>query len=305
VNDAPALKKADIGVAMGLTGTDVAREAADVVLTDDNFASIVAAVEEGRAIFDNIRKFVFYLLSCNLSEVMTIFLAIVAGLPHPLLPVQILWVNLVTDGLPALALGVEPKDPGLMERPPREPQARLLDRTVLRNISWYGGSITLVTLWAFFHGLYWYELHPRGYGAFHEAIPALFQLRFWAGADLRGPRTLAFTTLALAQLSHSFNCRSELRSLFDLGWGSNPRLVVAVTVSTLAQLAVVYLPPFQHAFGTVPIMGRELTVLVSLSLAPLLLGEARKAWLRRVARVRSSSSSRHPSSGGHPLDDGG
>ena len=295
VNDAPALKRADIGVAMGMTGTDVAREAADIVLTDDNFASIVAAVEEGRAIFENIRKFVFYLLSCNISEVMTILFAIAAGLPNPLLPVHILWINLITDGLPALALGVDPKDPALMRRPPRDAQTGVVDRSILRGVLWYGGCITLATLGAFVHGLYWYHLHPQGYRTFPAAAGVLFHLPFWSGLDLRGPRTLALTTLAFAQLAHSFNCRSNTRSLFSLGWGTNPHLIAAVTVSVLAQLAVVYLPVFEHAFGTVPFAGRELAVVVGLSITPLLLGEARKAWLRRMESRPTDSQDRAPS----------
>jgi Ca2+-transporting ATPase len=289
VNDAPALKRADIGVAMGITGTDVAKEAADMVLMDDNFASIVAAVEEGRGIFENIRKFVVYLLSCNISEVLTIFLCILAGLPSPLIPVQVLWVNLVTDGLPALALGVDPKEPGLMDRSPRDPSAGVLDRETVRGILWYGVCITLVTMLAFLHGLYWYGLQPRGYETLGEALGALFSARFWSGVDLRGPRTLAFTTLALSQLAQAFNCRSDSRSLFarheplPVNW----HLVAAVGLSALAQLTVVYVPFFQRVFETVPIEGRELAVLVVLSLAPLLFGELRKAWKRRLtARVR-------------------
>src|SRR4051794_30363367 len=284
VNDAPALKRADIGIAMGQTGTDVARGAADMVLTDDNFASIVAAVEEGRGIFANIRKFVYYLLSCNISEVLVIFLCIMGGLPRPLLPVQLLWANLVTDGLPALALAVDPKSPRLMDRPPRDPRAGVLDRAVFLNILWYGGCITVVTLAAFLHGLYWFHLQPRGYDTFGEAAGALFHAPLWEGADLRGPRTLAFTTLSLAQLAHAFNCRSETHSMRHLGWSTNPRLLAAVAISAAALLAVVYVPIFQPAFGTVAITGRELAVLVTLSLTPLLLGEVRKAFLRRALR---------------------
>jgi P-type Ca2+ transporter type 2C len=284
VNDAPALKRADIGVAMGVTGTDVAKEAADMVLMDDNFASIVAAVEEGRGIFENIRKFVVYLLSCNISEVMTIFLCILAGLPSPLVPVQVLWVNLVTDGLPALALGVDPKEPGLMDRPPRDPSAGVLDRATIHGILWYGACITLATLLAFLHGLYWYNLQPRGHETLGAALGVLFSPAFWSGADLRGPRTLAFTTLALSQLAHAFNCRSDTRSLFARSepLRANPHLIGAIGLSALAQLAVVYIPVCQRVFETVPIAGRELIVLVIFSLAPLLFGELRKAWKRRL-----------------------
>jgi Ca2+-transporting ATPase len=215
--------------------------------------------------------------------VLLIFLAIVIGMPRPLLPVQLLWVNLVTDGLPALALGVDPNDHEVMERPPRDPKQGVLDRAAIRNILWYGLCVMSVTLMGLTYGLYGRHLAPRGYETVPEVLPLLFQPSFWEGADLRGPRTLAFTTLAFAQLAHSFNCRSETRSLFDLGWGTNRALIGAVTVSGLAQLAVVYVPFLQAAFGTVPLTGREMAVLIGLALVPLLFGEVRKAWLRRAA----------------------
>jgi Ca2+-transporting ATPase len=284
INDAPALKRADIGVAMGLTGTDVARGAADVVLTDDNFASIVAAVEEGRGIYDNIRKFVFYLLSCNISEILTIFLSILAGLPRPLLPVQILWVNLVTDGLPALALGVDPKQPGLMKRPPRNPKEGVLTSSMIRDIVWYGGFITLVTMGAYFHGLYWHCLVPAGYAAPAAALKAAFDADFWRRPDVQEglslSRTYAFTTMAFSQLAHSLNCRSETHSVFRLGLFTNNRLLAAIAVSFLAQLVIIYTPGAERLFDTRPFASINVLVVAALSLSPLIFGELHKAWLR-------------------------
>jgi P-type Ca2+ transporter type 2C len=176
VNDAAALKKADIGVAMGMRGTDIAKEAADVVLADDRFPTIAAAVEEGRVIFDNIRKFVFYLFSCNLAEVLLLLIAAIAGLPQPLLPLQILWLNLVTDTFPALSLAVEPAEPDVMRRPPRDPQTAILSRHFIGNIAFYASLITAATLVAF--------------------VVALGQ------GDAARAGTIAFMTLALAQAFH-------------------------------------------------------------------------------------------------------
>jgi Ca2+-transporting ATPase len=290
VNDAPALKKADIGVAMGVTGTDVARGAADIVLTDDNFASIVAAVEEGRGIFDNIRKFVFYLLSCNFSEVLTLFLAIVMGLPQPLLAVQILWINLVTDGLPALALGTEPKEPDIMRRPPRDPSESVLTRETALNILWHGAFITLASLTAYAYGLYWFCLAPSGHFGF-DAFSTALQASYWREATpaegLAAARTLTFGTLAFAQLAHSLNCRSDRYSLFTLGLWSNPRLLAAISISAVAQLAVLHTQFGFRVFHTVNISGRDLLVAVLLSVSPLLFGELRKCTLRRAARIPS------------------
>jgi P-type Ca2+ transporter type 2C len=290
VNDAPALKRADIGVAMGIAGTDVAKGAADIVLTDDNFASIVAAVEEGRGIFDNIRKFVFYLLSCNISEVLTIFISIMAGLPQPLLPVQILWVNLVTDGLPALALGMEPKEPGLMDRPPRDPREGVLTGETVRGVLWYGGFITLATLAAYAHGLYWYCLVPQGHAGL-EALAQAFRPEFWQSPGMEPgllkARTLAFGTLAYSQLAHALNSRSERLSLLRLKPWTNPHLLAAIGLSILAQLLVIYMPLANRIFETVPITGRDLLVGGVLSVSPLFFGEVRK-WLlgrRELRRV--------------------
>ncbi|WP_428846263.1 calcium-transporting P-type ATPase, PMR1-type [Metallumcola ferriviriculae] len=229
VNDAPAVKEADIGVAMGKTGTDVTREASDMVLTDDNFATIVAAIEEGRAIYDNIRKFIRYLLSCNVGEVLTMFFAALAGLPLPLLPIQILWVNLVTDGLPAMALGVDNADKDVMLRSPRHPKESIFSRGLASKIMSRGFQIGLGTL-------------------------LVFTLGVWLGdGELAAARTMAFATLVFSQLFHVFDCKSERYSLFQVGVFSNSFLVIAVTCSVIMQLSVIYLPFFQPIFKTVPL----------------------------------------------------
>jgi Ca2+-transporting ATPase len=241
VNDAPALKTADIGVAMGIGGTDVSREAADIVLADDNFATIVAAVEEGRAIFANIRKFLFYLLSSNIGEVLTMFLGVVLGdrlgLPAqrgtivlPLLATQILWINLVTDGAPALALGVDPADPGLMEQHPRPRSEGVITRRMWRNIFVMGAVIAISTLFVLDASL------PGG---------------FVRGShDLRYAQTMAFTTLVVAQLLNVFNARSDERSAF-VGLFTNRWLWAAIALSSALQVLVLYVPAMQKAFGTV------------------------------------------------------
>jgi Ca2+-transporting ATPase len=211
VNDAPALKQADIGVAMGITGTDVSKEAADMVLTDDNFATIVAAVEEGRTIYDNIRKFIKYTLSSNVGEIVTMLLAPLLGLPVPLTPLQILWINLVTDGLPGLALGVDPPDPDVMNRPPYPPQESIFARGMWQYILWVGGLMGFITM-----------LIP--YFGYQVGNPA------W--------RTMVFTTLCLAQMGNALAIRSDKYSLFSIGVFSNSALIGAVLTSTLIFLAV-------------------------------------------------------------------
>ena len=229
VNDAPAIKAADIGVAMGLRGTDVTNEAADMVVTDDNFASIAAAVEEGRGVFDNIRKTVHFLLSCNVSEVLVMLFATLLGLPLPLLPIQILWMNLVTDGIPALALAVDPKAPDLMKRPPRRPEARLLDGGRLLAIGGEGLMLGLIALGAFSYSLY----------GLHQEIDQA--------------RTVAFTVMVVAQLVHVFNCRSERLSLFQLGVGTNRALVWAFLLSLVVQVAVLTVPVVRPIFKVAPL----------------------------------------------------
>lgn len=226
VNDAPAIKEADIGISMGQSGTDVTREASSLILANDDFATIVAAVEEGRIIYDNIRKFIRYLLSCNTGEVLTMFVAALMGLPLPLLPIQILWVNLVTDGLPAMALGLDPGDPGIMQRKPRSPKESIFAHGLPRQILSIGILICLSTLLAFITSFY------------------------ISGGDLTLARTIAFTTLVLAQLCYVFQCRVENHSLFNLGIFSNLFLVGAVLCSFSMQLAVIYIPFFQQIFKT-------------------------------------------------------
>ncbi|WP_232504367.1 MULTISPECIES: calcium-transporting P-type ATPase, PMR1-type [Pseudothermotoga] len=235
VNDAPALKKADIGVAMGITGTDVSKDASEMVLTDDNFASIVAAVEEGRKIFDNIRKVVYYLLSCNISEVVTIFVSILLRLPLPLIPVQILWMNLVTDGLPALALGVEPAEPDVMKRSPRDPKEGIMSKEIMTNVFIGGTILSVLTLFVYS----WALLE-------HDQIELL--------------RTMVFFTLCTGQLLHSLNSKSIKLSLFKVGIKNNPRLLIAIAGSFALLLGVIYLPILQNVFGTTNLTGKQLVV---------------------------------------------
>jgi len=239
INDAPAMKEADIGIAMGCTGTDVARETAAMVIEDDNFTTIVAAVEEGRAIYDNIRKFIRYLLSSNTGEVVTMFVAALLGLPLPLLPIQILWVNLLTDGLPALALGFEPPAQDIMERRPRKKNESVFSRGLARKIIGRGLIMGLLTVAVFILGL--------------------------ASGDLALARTLAFTVLVMQQLFHVLECRSESRSVFEVGLLGNPYLLLAAAVSFGLQLAVLYHPVLRQVFATVPLTVEEwgLVVLVA------------------------------------------
>ena len=231
VNDAPALKRAHIGVAMGITGSDVSKEAADMVLLDDNFATIVAAVEEGRVIYDNIRKFVKYLLTTNSGELWLMFVAPFLGMPLPLLPLQILWINLVTDGPTALTLGVEPAERGVMQRPPYPPNESIFARALGSHVIWVGIVMAALTL-----GVgYWY----------------------WHAGDERW-RTMVFTTLAFSQMAHVMAIRSSTDSLFTVGVLSNRWLAAAVAGTVLLQLVVVYVPLFNRLFDTLPLSGGDL-----------------------------------------------
>ncbi|MFO0900675.1 MAG: cation-transporting P-type ATPase [Pirellulales bacterium] len=264
VNDAPALKQADIGVAMGITGTDVSKEAANMVLADDNFATIVAAVEEGRVVYDNIRKFVRYLLTSNTSEILVLLLAILIGLPLPLLPIHLLWINLVTDGLPALALGYEPAEPGTMRRKPRRREESIFAGGMAWEIGVLGMLMALSTL-----GVYWAELAPSANRT---------------EADLDYARTAAFVTLSLFQLFYVLGLRSTEQSLWARGLFSNWRLTAAVAAGGVLQVAIVYVPVLQRIFHTASLEPRDLALGIGVSTLSLVAVEIAKAWRRRTVR---------------------
>lgn len=253
VNDAPALRKADIGVAMGITGTDVAKEAAAMVLMDDNFATIVAAVKEGRTIYDNIRKFIKYLLATNVGELAVMLVAPFLGMPLPLLPLQILWMNLVTDGLPGLALGFEPPEENVMNRPPYPPNENVFARGLGIHILWAGplmGMVALLTGW-----FYWRAGDPD-----------------W--------RTMLFTVLTLSQMFHVMAIRLDRESLFTVGPLSNPLLFGAVILTLLLQFALIYLPFLQDIFGTTALSVSHLLIAFALSSIIFWVVEGHK-WLIR------------------------
>jgi Ca2+-transporting ATPase len=263
VNDAPALKRADIGVAMGITGTDVSKETADMVLTDDNYVSIVSAVEQGRIIYSNIRKFVFYLLSCNVAEIAIIFIAVLAGWPVPLTAIQLLWLNLLTDGAPALALGMEKGDPDIMDQPPRPPQEPIINRLMVIRIAVMTVALTTVVLIAF-----WIGMNEHG-------------------VDLA--ETMAFVTLALAELPIAYTTRSERFPLYRLGVFSNRWMQYAVGLSIVLILAVVYIPFLNGPFNTVPLRLEHWEVILPLIAIPALTAEVTKLVLRRnEARRRAA-----------------
>jgi Ca2+-transporting ATPase len=259
VNDAPALKRADIGVAMGITGTDVAKETADVVLTDDNYASIVSAVDEGRVIYSNIRNFVFYLVSCNVGEILVIFISMVAGLPLPLRPIQLLWLNLVTDGAPALALGLEKGDPGIMKRPPRRASEPIINRDMRIGVALQSTAMTIAVLIAFLFGL---ERYP---------------------GNLAAAQTMAFITLVTSELLRAYTARSQHSSVFSIGLFSNPWMVRATVASFVLLLLVVYVPALQTVFSTVPLTPSDWLLMLPLFFPVSLAAELPKARMRRRA----------------------
>lgn len=256
VNDAPAVKEADIGVAMGITGTDVTKEVSDMVVLDDNFASIVAAVEEGRGIYDNIKKFIYYLLSCNTGEILVMFFASLLGFPVPLLPIQILWVNLVTDGLPALALGVEPLDPKVMEKPPRPREEGIITKKTMGLLLFQGFFIAVCSLFAF---LFVLKIENEGLGR---------------------ARTAAFIVLAVSQLFHSLNYRHFSESIFKIGLFGNRKLILAIGISFFLQMAVVYIPFLGMVFKTLPLRLWDWFFVVGLSSCTLWFMELLK-WVWR------------------------
>jgi len=262
VNDAPALKTADIGIAMGIRGTDVAKEAADIVITDDNFATIVGAVEQGRVIVNNILRFIHYLFSCNFAEILTVFAAVMLGWPLPLGVLQILWLNMITDIFPALALALEPSAPDVMRRPPRDPKEPLMTPRFGWLIAWQGVLLAACTLAAFQVGLRWY-------GA--------------KGDGLRHAVTIAFMTLALAQIFHTFNARSRTRSVFSARLFSNLWLWGAVVASLLLQAAAIYAPFLRDVLRTVPLTAADWGLIAVSALAPVAVVETVKAVQRATA----------------------
>lgn len=253
VNDAPALKKADVGIAMGLRGTDVAKGASDTILLDDNFATIISAVEEGRRQYDNIQKFVRYLLSSNMAEIIAILINIVMKGPLILLPAQILWINLITDGMAAIALGVEPAERGIMDRPPRSPQAALLERSGILRIFLLGGYMGLVTLWLFHHYLA-------------------------GGHSVDLARTVAFTGLVIVEKVNVFNFRSLNQSIFKIKFFSNPWLIAAWFANLGLQISVVYLPFLQRAMHTAPLAWKDWVLILALAI-PVLIADEIYKWI--------------------------
>ncbi|MFA5576734.1 MAG: cation-translocating P-type ATPase [Tissierellaceae bacterium] len=252
VNDALALKRADIGVSMGITGTDVAKNTAEMILTDDNFASIVSAVEEGRIIYSNIKKFVFFLLSCNIGEILLVFSSILLNLPIPLLAIQLLWLNLVTDSFPALALGVERGEVDIMNMPPRKSREAILDKHMLRGIALQSIAIAGVSLISYAWGLNKYL------------------------GDLPKARTIIFATLISAELLRAFSSRSQKHTLFEIGLFSNTTMLYAVLLSFSLLLAVIYIPIFQPIFHTFSLSLSDWAVILGLAILPLMVGEAGK-----------------------------
>lgn len=280
VNDAPAIKRADIGIAMGITGTDVAKETADMVLTDDNYASIVAAVEQGRVIYSNIRKFVFFLLSSNVAEIMIIFLATLAGLPPPLTAIQLLWLNLITDGAPALALAMEKGDPDIMDQKPRAKNEPIVNRSMGVGILVQTIAQTTAVLSAFIFGLAW---HLEAGAVFPPRVNVLsFVLNHdWRGVDVQTAETMAFVTLSLAELFRAYTVRSERASIFQIGIFSNKYMQYAVGLSISLLLIVCSVPFFQPIFNTHFLSVREWGLVVGLALIPAAAEEITKFFIRR------------------------
>lgn len=249
VNDALAIKRADIGISMGITGTDVAKNTADVILTDDNFASIVAAVNEGRIIYSNIKKFVFFLLSCNIGEILVVLVAILMNLPVPLIPIQLLWLNLVTDSFPALALGVEPGEADIMDQPPRRPDEPIIDKEMRIGIALQSLAIAAAVMFVYIRGMNMFPNH------------------------IDGARTMAFATLIMAELLRSYSSRSEHYTLAKIGPFTNKTLVYGTGLSFVLMLIVMYVPFIQPLFHTVTMGLREWIWILPAATLPLIVGE--------------------------------
>jgi Ca2+-transporting ATPase len=261
VNDAPAIKQADIGVAMGITGTDVAKETADMVLTDDNYASIVSAIEQGRIIYSNIRKFVYFLISCNIAEICVIFLATIFGWPTPLTAIQLLWLNLVTDGAPALALSTEKGDPDIMDQKPRPVKEPIINRYMLIGIVIQTVAITTVTLLAYYIGRYTDPLH------------------------ITFAETMAFVTLSCSELLRAYTARSEYYPLLKIGMFRNKLMNYAILSSLALIMLVVYTPFLQIIFNTQPLGWLQWSEILPLLIIPSLAAEFTKlVFAKRLAK---------------------
>jgi Ca2+-transporting ATPase len=270
VNDAPALKRADIGVAMGITGTDVTKQTADMVLTDDNYASIVSAIEEGRIIYSNIRKFVFFLITCNIGEILIIFLSMLVGLPAPLTPTMLLFLNLVSDGAPALALGMEKGEPGIMHRPPRPVGEPIINRDMLIGIGVQSVAMTVAILSSYLMA-----------GARPGASLTDPDLATW--------RTVAFATLTLSELLRAFTARSERISVFKLGVFTNKTMNMAVFFSIAVVILVIYMPFLQVVFNTTALPLVDWLWVIPFALIDSAAAELTKIYLRSKAKKREAS----------------
>ncbi len=257
VNDAPALKKSDIGVAMGITGSDVAKDTANLILMDDDFSTIVHAVEEGRIIYANIRKFVAFLLSCNIAEILLILSSMLLNLPIPLLPVQLLWLNLVTDSFPALALGVEEGEPNIMKEKPRDPNEPILNKSLRRTIILQSIVLAGVSIYAFKYGLNKYP------------------------TNINKARSMVFSCLILAELLRAYSSRSEKYSVFKLGIFSNKKMVLSTSLSLILLVTVIYLPLLQNIFNTVALSFDDIKLVGTLALIPFILGEFTKLFKKK------------------------
>ena len=267
VNDAPALKKADTGIAMGITGTDVSKEASDMILADDNFATIVNAVEEGRGIYDNMKKFILFLISCNIAEIMLIFIAILIGFPLPLIAIQILWINLMTDGLPALALSVDPYDDDIMERAPRDPQENIINKRLFVSIIVRGVIITIITLSLYYFAL---ELYAPNWRNLPKTSPDLFL-----------PRSFVFSTLLICEILNVYNCRSERHSVFTISFWSNKWLILAVSISLVLNFILIYNPLLSNIFQLAPLPWYDWLLIIPLAFLTVFSEELIKIYWRR------------------------
>ncbi len=261
VNDAPALKRANIGIAMGITGTDVSKEAADMILTDDNFSSIISAVEQGRIIYSNIRKFVYFLLACNVGEILIVFCAMLMGLPIPLRPIHLLWLNLISDGAPALALGMEKGEPDTMRQPPRPPAEPLVNADMTVGISVVAVVDAIAILLVFSLGI---DRYP---------------------GRIEAAQTMAFVTLSVSELVRAYTARSEYLSIFKIGVFSNRWMVGATVVSFLLVLAVVYVPFLQPFFYTIPLTPGDWRFMLPFFFASPIAMELVKIYIRRKRTI--------------------